>query len=290
VRLSGRTFVVLGALLGIVVIVATDQVVPAASQYQAQMRIWLVARASGLVSYLLLTVLVVLGLILSHPVNQSTWKLSKRLFPWHENLFVFVLAFLGAHIVSLILDPYAGVGIDGALIPGLSSYRSVPVALGTLALYALILAGLTARYMKLLPTGWWLRLHRFSLVAWAFGWIHSILAGTDTDAFRWFYVGSGLLIVLAAAYRYWVSRKRRPTFATSLPGTGIAPARPDPALHVATERRHLPTVRFPRPTPGAFPGGLAAVPHSFGGAVPRSSSVQSGNRLPSGTIREVPPR
>ena len=83
-RLNGRAFVVLGAVLGVIVILATDQVVPATSQYQAQMRLWLSAGASGLCSYGLLTLLVALGLVLSHPVNQSTWKLSKRLFPWHE--------------------------------------------------------------------------------------------------------------------------------------------------------------------------------------------------------------
>ena len=38
--------------------------------------------------------------------------------------------------MSLVADPYAGVGIAGAFIPGMSDYRSAPVALGTLALYA----------------------------------------------------------------------------------------------------------------------------------------------------------
>ena len=117
-RLNGRTLVLLGAILGLVVLASTDQIVPASSQYQAQMRIWMAARAAGITAYLILTFIVAIGLILSHPVNKSTWKLSKRLFPWHENLLVFVIAFVIAHIVSLILDPYAGVGIVGSLVPG----------------------------------------------------------------------------------------------------------------------------------------------------------------------------
>ncbi|HEY4633613.1 MAG TPA: hypothetical protein VIH00_06815 [Candidatus Limnocylindrales bacterium] len=216
-RLSGRTVVMLGCFVALLVVAATDQIVPATSAYQAQMRIWLAARATGFVAYGLLTVLVTLGLILSHPVNQSTWKLSKRLFPWHENLFAFVVAFILVHVVSLVLDPYAGVGIQGALVPGLSSYRSVPVALGTVGLYALLAAALTARYTRLLPAGWWLKLHRLSLLAWAMAWAHGILAGTDSEAFAVVYVTSGLLVMGAAAYRYWVAKKRRPTFASSLP-------------------------------------------------------------------------
>ena len=220
-RLSGRTIAVLGAVLGMLVIAATDQIVPASSQYQAQMRVWLAARATGLTSYLVLTVVVALGLVLSHPVNQSTWKLSKRLFPWHENLLVFVVAFVVAHVVGILLDPYAGVGLLGAVVPGLSSYRSVPVAVGSIALYALLLTGLTARYTKLLPAGWWLRIHRLSLLVFLLSWAHGMLAGTDSDAFRPVYAITGLAVVGAAAYRYWVSKKRRPSFATSLPDASV---------------------------------------------------------------------
>jgi len=215
-RLSARSWVVLGAFLGILIVFTTGQVVPATSDYQAQMRVWLAGRATGITAYVLLTVLVSLGLILSHPTNQSTWKLSKRLFPWHENLFVFVVAFLVAHIVSIILDPYAGVGTAGSFVPGLSAYRSAPVALGTLGLYATLVSGITGRWSGLLPKGLWLKLHRFALVAWILSWLHGLLAGTDSTTLVPLYVGTGMVIMLAGAYRYWVSKKARPTFATSL--------------------------------------------------------------------------
>ena len=232
-RLTGPRFLVLLGLLGLGIVVATDQIVPASSEYQAQMRVWLAARAAGITCYLLLTLQIVFGLVLSHPTNQATWRLSKRLFPWHESLWVFVLAFLAVHIVSLILDPYAGVGLAGTFLPGLSSYRSSPVALGTLAMYALILTGLTARYTKLLPTGFWLKLHRFSIVVFILAWLHGILAGTDTMALRPIYLWTGIAVLAAAAYRYWVGRKARPTFATSLPGDAT-PLPDRPLKEVAT--------------------------------------------------------
>jgi predicted ferric reductase len=217
VHLSGREFVVLAALVGLVAIYATNQVVPASSAHQAEMRIWLAARAAGFVTLGLLTLQVVLGLVLSHPTNKTTWKLSKLLFPWHESSWVFVMAFLVLHIITIVADPYAGVGIGGVLVPGLSEYRSVPVALGTLALYALLVTGLTARYTKLLPKGLWLKLHRLSLVVLALSWFHGVLAGTDSVALAGVYGASFSLVLAAAAYRYWVARSGRPTFSTSLP-------------------------------------------------------------------------
>ncbi len=243
-RLSARAWVVLGALVGLVIVFSTNQVVPATSAYQAQVRFWLAARATGITTYLLLTALVCFGLILSHPTNQSTWKLSRRIFPWHENLFVFVVAFLAAHVVSIVLDPYAGVGIAGSFIPGLSSYRSAPVALGTLGLYAALVSGVTGRWTKLLPPGLWLRLHRFALVAWVLSWMHGLTAGTDSQALVPMYLATGIVVVAAAAYRYWVSRKARPTFSTSLPGatTGSATRRlrplPDDVRSPATTAFH----------------------------------------------------
>jgi hypothetical protein len=234
VRLSTRAWVVLGAALGILIVVATDQVVPATSAYQAQMRVWLAGRATGITAYLLLTFLVSLGLILSHPTNQSTWKLSRRIFPWHENLFVFVVAFVAAHVVSIILDPYAGVGVAGSFVPGLSGYRSAPVALGTLGLYAALISGITGRWTKLLPQGLWLKLHRFSLVAWILSWMHGLLAGTDSAVLGPMYLATGLLVLAAGAYRYWVARKARPTFATSLPGATRPAAVPTSSLEETT--------------------------------------------------------
>ena len=232
-RLKGPTLVTLGALTIVLILYATDQIAPATSAHEAQLRIWLAARATGITALLLLTGQVILGLVLSHPTNQSTWKLSKRLFPWHENLFIFTVSFLAVHVVFLVLDPYAGVGLGGALVPGLSSYRSVPVAVGVISMYALVITGLTARYPKRLPTGWWLKIHRFSLVILVAAWFHGLQAGTDSQPFMPIYVGIGAAVVAAAAYRYWVVRRAR-----SAARQPVARERPVPEaqIHIVAER------------------------------------------------------
>jgi predicted ferric reductase len=216
-RLSGGSFLALMAVLGLIVVAATDQVVPATSEHQAELRIWLTSRAAGLITLGLLTLQIAFGLVLSHPTNKTTWRLSRRLFPWHENAWVFVLAFLVMHIVTIVLDEYADVGLLGAFVPGLSAYRSSAVALGTLSLYALLITGLTARYTKRLPPGAWLKIHRLGVVVLVLAWLHGLLAGTDSATFAPFYGASFALIGLAMAYRYWVARQGRPSFATSLP-------------------------------------------------------------------------
>lgn len=242
-----RAAAVLAAALVLVILYATDQVLPATSAYQAQMRAWMAARATGIVALLLLTLLIALGIVLSHP-EQSRWKQSKRVFPWHESLWVFTVAFLAVHVVSLVLDEYADVGLLGALIPGLSDYRSVPVALGVIAMYALLVTVLTARFTSLLPAGAWLKLHRFSAGVLVLAWGHGVLAGTDSVALRPLYWGIAIVVIGAAAYRYWIIRARgKARAAAARPIARQTPTFPaaEPGPMLAMEEAHA----EPQPTP-----------------------------------------
>lgn len=231
-KTSWSLVVVVAAVLLVTILYATDQILPATSVYQAQMRIWMAARATGIVSLLLLTLLVVLGIVLSHP-EQSRWKQAKRVFPWHESLWVFAAAFIAVHIVSLVLDEYADVGLAGALVPGLSEYRSVPVGLGVVGTYALVITVVTARFTRLLPAGVWLKLHRLSAVILALAWAHGVLAGTDSAALRPMYSAVAIVVLGAAAYRYWIVRARgrsRPVPGSAATATVPTPSSED--LHV----------------------------------------------------------
>lgn len=206
-RLTATTSAFAIGLVALVGLYMTDQIVPATSEHQAELRIWLAARAAGLASLGLLAVQILVGLVLSHPTNRTTWRLSKLIFPWHEHIWVFILAFIALHVVSLVADPYAGVGVTGAFIPGMSEYRSAPVALGTLALYAFLLTAVTARWTKLLPPGVWLLLHRLAIVVFAMSWLHGLLAGTDSPSLEFVYVALGLAILAATGHRFWVVRR-----------------------------------------------------------------------------------
>lgn len=214
-RLTARTSAILAALVGIVLLYATDQILPGTTDRQADLRFWLAARATGVVAFGLLTMQVVIGLVMSHPHNKTTWKLSKRVFPWHDHVWVFVMAFLAAHILSLVVDPKSGVDVPGAFIPGMSQYRSSPVALGTLALYAFLVTAVTARWTKLLPAGAWLSLHRLAALIFWLSWLHGVLAGTDTPALLAFYLAAAAFVLGGGAYRYWAARRGRPTFSTA---------------------------------------------------------------------------
>ena len=174
--------------------------------------------------------------------NTSAWSISKVVFPWHEMITVFTGAFLVLHVALLALDPYAKVGVIGAFVPGLSEYRSPAVALGTVALYSMIVTAVTARWTRLLPAGWWLKVHRLAAVAFLLSWTHAVLAGTDGGALLPLYLGTGLPILAFVAHRWW-ARRTPPEWATSpgeAPPTGAianpAPRRPLPVAVTMEDR------------------------------------------------------
>jgi hypothetical protein len=59
-------------LVVLVLIAATDQIVPATSDRQAQLRIWLAARATGIVAFVLLTAQVALPAVPRTIVTRGT--------------------------------------------------------------------------------------------------------------------------------------------------------------------------------------------------------------------------
>jgi sulfoxide reductase heme-binding subunit YedZ len=205
------------ALLGIAVVAVSGEWSPAVTPEVAKMRLWIAARASGVVTMLMLTALTLLGIVLSHPTNRSSWKASRHIFPWHKHLALFTLCFGAVHILALIADPYAGVGIAGSFIPGLSGFRTWPVAVGTLAMYAIVLTSVTARFTWLLPRGRWLTIHHVSGLAFAATWVHGVTSGTDTAVLLPLYAITGAAVMLAAATRYWspMARAARPEPAAS---------------------------------------------------------------------------
>jgi predicted ferric reductase len=230
-KASPRLALVIGGLLIAMIAYGSGEIVPAANAYQAEMRLWLVGRATGIAALLLVTMLVLLGILLSHP-EQARWKQAKRLYPLHELLWIFSIAFVTVHAASLAADSYAGVGWQGAIVPGLSDYRTPAVALGTIAAYALVITGITARFTKVLPSGWWLKLHRLAAVVLALGWSHSVLAGTDTAALGTLYAGIGFSIGAAALTRYWIVRRRTPRVTRVPSATAATP------IPISTETPH----------------------------------------------------
>jgi hypothetical protein len=165
---------------------------------------WILGRAAGLASYLLLVLLVGTGLVLAHPARARIRRpCSAARIRLHVSLAVFTLVLTVLHVVVLATDSHAGVGFRGALLPMGSSYRSVPVTLGVLGAYAGLVAGLTAALSgrRLVARVWW-PVHKVAAAAFLLVWAHGVLAGSDTRALLGLYLATGGALLVLASWRY----------------------------------------------------------------------------------------
>lgn len=164
---------------------------------------WIVGRAAGVCSYVLLVALVMMGLLLSHPWRARIRRPSSATrIRAHIALAAFTVAFIALHIVALATDRYAGVGWWGALLPMRASYRPVATSLGVIALWAGLLAGITAALAGHLPRRLWWPIHKVAAIALVLAWAHGVFGGGDTPALLALYLGSAGAVLVLAISRY----------------------------------------------------------------------------------------
>jgi hypothetical protein len=165
---------------------------------------WIIGRAAGLSSYLLLVALVATGLVLSHPGRARLRRpRAATRIRLHVSLAVFTLALTVLHVVVLATDSYAHVGWHGALVPMGSAYRPVPVTLGVIGSYAGLLAGVTASLSgrRLVSRAWW-PIHKVASVSLLLVWVHGVAAGIDTPSLLGLYLVTGAGVLALAVWRY----------------------------------------------------------------------------------------
>ena len=147
---------------------------------------WFISRASGVTSMVLLTLSVCLGVVTSIGWKSLLWPrfLTSTL---HRNLSVFVMVFLPLHIITAIVDPYAGIKWRDAVIPFMGSYRPLWLGLGTVAFLLVVSLVITSLMRTRIGPDRWRIIHWLSYAAWFTAFIHGL--GTASDAREWWGVG-----------------------------------------------------------------------------------------------------
>ena len=150
---------------------------------------WLVARAAGLVAFALLTAAVTLGLLLSTRILGT--RRGKMLMEWHQALIWTSVSMLVLHGAALLLDPTLKFGPLSVLVPGMASWRPLPVAAGIVAGWLILTLAVSFRFRRRIGQRRWRLLHYASFVAFSAGLWHALNTGSDLVGVR------GLIFALA---------------------------------------------------------------------------------------------
>jgi hypothetical protein len=163
---------------------------------------WDMARAGGLTAYVLLTLSIVLGLTLSIRWQNARWP---RLITndMHRFVTLLTLVFVAVHGLASWLDPFMRFGWAELLVPLLSHYRPLWMALGIVAGYLALALWISTELRSRIGYSLWRRLHGLSFVVYALATEHGLATGSDTRA-PWalaLYVTSAFLVGSLLCYR-----------------------------------------------------------------------------------------
>jgi methionine sulfoxide reductase heme-binding subunit len=140
--------------------------------------LWYTTRATGLVALMLLTASVLLGLLTAGRFSSQRWPrfLTQGM---HRNVSLLVLVFLALHIGSTVLDTYTSISLAAAFVPFASSYQTVWLSLGAVALDLLVALMVTSLVRGRLGYRTWRRVHWLAYACWPAAVAHGLSIGTD---------------------------------------------------------------------------------------------------------------
>jgi predicted ferric reductase len=177
---------------------------------------WYLSRASGIVAFWLLTLSAGLGM----SITSRLWDgLISRAWVYeiHKFLSLLTLGFIGLHIVSLIPDPWIKFGVADLLIPGVSPYRALPVAIGVIAMYGTIVATGSSYVKRWIGHKTWRTLHYTTFATFVLALLHGLFTGTDsTGAWMQFsYLGAALSTFFLGVVRILSAPVAKPASASA---------------------------------------------------------------------------
>ncbi|ALG09040.1 ferric reductase-like transmembrane domain-containing protein [Kibdelosporangium phytohabitans] len=168
---------------------------------------WYLARGSGIVSLVLFTVAVSLGLLTAGRAGSRRWPrfVTESL---HRNISMASLLFLAIHVGSVVLDTYVSISLAEAFIPFIGTYSPLYLGLGAIALDLILVLVLTGVLRTKMPYRAWRFIHWAAYASWPVAVAHTVGVGTD-QLWALITIGVSVAVVLGCGSLRVVSLRRR---------------------------------------------------------------------------------
>jgi predicted ferric reductase len=163
---------------------------------------WYIARAGGIVAYLLFWLATCWGIMMSSKVIKGYINFAAA-YALHEFLPLLGVIFAAIHSLVLLGDTFIGFNIQQILIPFMSSYKPFWTGLGSLAFYLLLAIVLSSYVRKQIGQKSWRLFHYTSYLAFLLALVHGLMSGTDSSTLtmRALYIATGGFTLFLIYYR-----------------------------------------------------------------------------------------
>jgi len=163
--------------------------------------LWYLSRGTGIISLVMLTVVVVLGI--GSRSGRPAFGLPRfAVTSVHRNASLLAVGLLLVHVTTLLFDPYAQLRLVDLVVPFAGSYRPVWLGLGTLGFDLILVLVATSLVRHRLGARTWRFVHWAAYLAWPVALLHGLGTGTDAGQLWVRGIAAACLTAVVAA-GYW---------------------------------------------------------------------------------------
>ncbi|RNL61390.1 iron reductase [Nocardioides marmoriginsengisoli] len=163
--------------------------------------LWVLGRGTGVVALVLLTVSLCLGIAVR---SRRTFADLPRygVTALHRTAGLTGTGLIAVHVLTLLLDPQAGLHVVDLVVPFAGSYRPFWLGLGTLALELVALVSISGLLRKRFGERAFRAAHLTSYALWPIALGHSLGTGTDVGTL-WLNGIAGACLVAVVGAVWW---------------------------------------------------------------------------------------
>ncbi len=182
---------------------------------------WFLTRGTGVISLLLLTLTVALGVA---NVRRTRIGDAPRfvLDSVHRTAALLAVSFVVVHVVTTLLDGFAPITILDTVIPFGSAYRPLWLGFGAVAFDLLLAVVITSLLRRQLGYGPWRATHWLAYASWPVALVHGLGSGSDTKTHWMLLLTAVCVAVVLAAVAVRVSAGWPRHLATRVSALGVA--------------------------------------------------------------------
>jgi len=176
----------------------------AASALVASKGVWYLMRSSGVVSLVLLTGVMVLGI-----ATANRWRPGRAprfvTAGLHRSIALLAVCFVAVHVVTAVVDPYAMVSAVAVVVPFVGAHKPLEIGLGALSVDLVVALIVTSLLRRRLGLRVWRGVHWLAYLAWPVALFHSLGIGSDTGTLWMRAVTAGCVAAVGGALvvRLW---------------------------------------------------------------------------------------
>jgi methionine sulfoxide reductase heme-binding subunit len=215
--------------------------------------LWYASRATGIVSLVLLSAVMVLGIL----VNRQGRLPGLPRFAvtgLHRSISLLALVFLAVHVLSAVADKYVSIRLAAVFIPFASSYQPVATGLGAVALDLGAAVAVTSLLRARIGRRLWRGVHWLAYASYPVAVIHSVTSATDLRSGGLLALTIACVLGVTAAAGYRVISAARARAQRTRPAQRYAPDAAGAARRPGHARA---TGSYGRPSPQAGPAARA---------------------------------